>query len=538
MANPALFAPSPNPATIPNTVNEAGGRAYAQPAKAALATFCASGHFNGTYYSKPSDQLKQVKGLLNDLTDQLELNAAHAFVARCAIYSRDRAFLKDVPSFLVAWLMAQHSPFAAPTFNAVIDNGRMIRNVFQYIRSGTLGIRSFNGRNKRLMQGWLNRAHSTKLLNASIGNNPSLADIIKMVRPKPVDAEHADTFRHIIGKKIDYAIEYREGLSNYLTFKNKSLHVAERVDMLVNPDYHLPRWDMLVDEDTTEAEWFAICANMRPQATRMNLNTMARRCPAIFKDAVALADITMKLSDGDLIRESRQYPFQILQAYKHIEGNIPRAVVRALEEGMENAMDNVPEFAGPLLIGIDVSGSMEWGGMGGALIKNVEIAALFAAAILRKNPDSVIMPYHSLVVPTKICAGYSFPAIVKELDCAYGGTDQAAPLRYANDKGMDKFAGAVIISDEQSWIETDHVSYGCKTGSLAAWHKFQKRNNKFGRCKLININVESGSSVQVPSSADVLNVSGFNDTVFDVAAGFLSGDANAFVNAIESASIG
>ncbi|MFW8695494.1 DUF1800 family protein, partial [Mesorhizobium japonicum] len=54
--------------------------------------------------------------------------------------------------------------------------------------------------NSAPVQNWLNRATERQLLQASIGNQPSLADVVKMVHPKPAEAWRGAFFAWLIGK--------------------------------------------------------------------------------------------------------------------------------------------------------------------------------------------------------------------------------------------------------------------------------------------------------------------------------------------------
>ena len=57
MANKTLFSSKTSKSPRANTINDAGGRAYALSAKHALAQIAATGCFNNTYYARGSDQL-------------------------------------------------------------------------------------------------------------------------------------------------------------------------------------------------------------------------------------------------------------------------------------------------------------------------------------------------------------------------------------------------------------------------------------------------------------------------------------------------
>jgi 60 kDa SS-A/Ro ribonucleoprotein len=81
--------------TLPvNTINEAGGTAYKLSDKAALAQYAMTGCFNGTYYVADKDQLKTVLELTNKVDPK--------FVAKLAVYARQKGLMKDMPAVLAA----------------------------------------------------------------------------------------------------------------------------------------------------------------------------------------------------------------------------------------------------------------------------------------------------------------------------------------------------------------------------------------------------------------------------------------------------
>ena len=69
-----------------------------------------------------------------------------------------------------------------------------------------------------------------------------------------------------------------------------------------------------------------------------------------------------------------------------------------LEQAAEIACGNVPELPGPILIGLDVSGSMSspvTGYRKGATtaVRCIDVAALVSAAVLRRNPGTEVLPF-------------------------------------------------------------------------------------------------------------------------------------------------
>ncbi|MEM7204490.1 MAG: hypothetical protein AAF628_29805 [Planctomycetota bacterium] len=56
----------------------------------------------------------------------------------------------------------------------MIDNGRMLRSFVLIMRSGIVGRQSLGTRPKRLVRQWLDVRSDQQLVNASVGQAPSL----------------------------------------------------------------------------------------------------------------------------------------------------------------------------------------------------------------------------------------------------------------------------------------------------------------------------------------------------------------------------
>ena len=194
MANKTLF--SSRKALLPRATvrNEAGGPAYALEPKHALAQFASTGCFNGTFYANAESQLDTLKALIAQVND-------NEFLANLAVYSRERAYLKDMPAALAATLSARDTVLFHQVFDRVIDNGRVLRTLFQMIRSGRFGKKSLSSSLQRAFQRWLNAASVEKLLSASIGHDPSLRDILRMARPTPSDNSRRALFGWLTDKE-------------------------------------------------------------------------------------------------------------------------------------------------------------------------------------------------------------------------------------------------------------------------------------------------------------------------------------------------
>lgn len=196
------------------------------------------------------------------------------------------------------------------------------------------------------------------------------------------------------------------------------------------------------------------------------------------------------------------------------------------------------------MIGLDVSGSMSSAVTGNrgrgatSKMRAVDVAALVAAAILRRNPDSLVVPFDDRVHVARFEPADTILSLAERL-ATYGGggTQCSLPLEHALTAYPDrKFVGCILVSDNESWIgEGRHGS----TAVLTAWNEFVKNQvrlhgREFAGPKLACIDLQPNVTTQAPQRSDVLNVGGFSDAVFDVVAGFIAGDASRFVAEVEA----
>ena len=542
MANKSLFASMLGRLPKANAVNEAGGRAYKLEPKHALAQVAATGTFGNAFYSTAETQLDEVLKLIDEVDD-------NQYLAKLALYAREKAFMKDMPAALLVALSVRDTELMHRVFDRVVDNGRVLRTVFQMIRSGQFKNKAGKGRVglsssvQRAFQRWLNTASVGKLLSASIGNDPSLRDILRMARPTPKDNARRAMFGWLTDKSIDKWAPATEAdlpveVQSLIAYRNSE---SEEAQALIAGGLDNVRWDLLSDAAKGPMVWAALARKMGPQALRMNLNTLLRH--DVLASSAMVDYVANRIADESEIRRSKQFPYQYFAAYLNADDNIPQKIKTALHKAAEIACGNVPELPGPVVIGLDTSGSMSSAVTGnrgrGATSKMrcIDVAALFAAAILRRNPDSVVIPFDTSAYDAKMDPNDSILSIAERLaKYGGGGTDCSLPLVAANQKhAKRKFAGIVLVSDNESWVGTGRHG---STGVMTAWEAFvanqRKLAGKEANPKLVCIDLQSYQTVQACDRADIMNIGGFSDSVFNVISAFLADNNQRFVAEVEA----
>ena len=504
-----------------NARNAEQAPAYALAPRHQLAQLAATGCLSQTFYANAEDQLDKVSALAK------EVDAA--FVAKTAIYARHSGYMKDMPALLAASLAVRDVALLNQVFGRVIDNGKMLRNFVQILRSGAVGRKSLGTRPKKLVQQWLLTASEKQLLNAAVGNTPSLADVVKMVHPKPSEAWRAAWFAWLIGKPVDEAA-LPPLTQAFECFKRESAQgVATDV-----PD--VP-FQMLTALELSAAQWAQIARSGSWQMVRQNLNTFARH--GVF-DIEGMAEVVAaKLRDPQAVVKARVMPYQLMAAFKATGEGVPQVVRDALQDAMEIALNNVPGFAGRVVVCPDVSGSMSsavTGHRGSATssVRCIDVAALVAAAVLRKNPQARVLPFEVDVVKLSLNARDSVMSNAQALaKIGGGGTNCSAPLALLN-RERAPVDLVILVSDNESWVDAKRG--GGATQTLREWEVLKQRNPK---ARLVCIDIQPGVSTQAAERHDILNVGGFSDAVFTMVANFADGkmDAEHWVGEIEKVSL-
>ena len=479
---------------VTDTVNEAGGTAYSLSDKGALAQLAMTGCFNGAYYTSDKDQLEH--------TLKLAAKMDPSFLAKLAVYSRQKGLMKDMPAVLAAVVASKDPELLAKIFTKVVDSPKMLRNFVQVIRSGATGRKSLGTRPKKLIQKYLESLTDEQLFKADVGNDPSLQDIIKLVHPRPISKSRSAMYAYLLDKEYNKR-DLCELPKQFEAFKK---------DMTGEiPD--VP-FQMLTALPLTDKHWSQIADHATWTQTRMNLNTFARH--GVLSDSNRVDVLAKRLANPEQVRKAKAFPYQLFTAYLNADPAIPSKLTNALQDAAEHALDNIPTFSGKVYVMVDTSGSMSQavtGNRGSVTSKTrcVDVASLFAAAILRKNPDTEIVPFD-----TEVHVGHRFNSRDSIMTNAKtlagfggGGTSCSVALEHINRKNA-KGDLVIYVSDNESWVDAAHYR---STATMAEWNKFKARNPN---AKLVCIDIQPYTTTQAHDRSDILNIGGFSDNVFEV----------------------
>lgn len=519
MANRSVFAATAG-RMVPHTDarNQEGAPAYGLSPRQALAQLAATGTFNATFYAGAQEQLAQ--------TLKLAAQVEPEFLAKTAVFAFERGYMKDMPALLLAVLSCLHGDAFGRAFPRIVRNGKMLRTFVQIMRSGATGRTSLGTRPKRFVQAWLEQASDVEIMRAAVGNQPSLADVIRMVHPKPRSAARAALYGYLIGKPHD-VLALPELVKAFEAFKR-------------DPSLPVPAvpFQMLTALPLSREHWVQIAGTASWQMLRQNLNGFARN--GVYEVEGFAERLAGRLRDPEEIRRVRVFPYQLMVAFTMAGAAVPTVVKEALQDAMEIALENVPAIDGRVVICPDVSGSMQspvTGYRQGATsaVRCIDVAALVAAAFLRANRTATVLPFEQDVVAIDLNPRDAVMTNAARLAAiGGGGTNCSAPLeRLAEEKA--KVDLVVFVSDNQSWVDAStHPHQG--TATMQAWTRVKMTNPQ---AKLVCIDIQPGTTTQAKGRADILNVGGFSDQVFAVIAAMATAQIGAdhWVEQIEAVTL-
>jgi 60 kDa SS-A/Ro ribonucleoprotein len=301
-------------------------------------------------------------------------------------------------------------------------------------------------------------------------------------------------------------------------------------DSLEVPD--LP-FTMLSALPLSKTDWAQIARKASWQTTRMNLNTFLRH--GVFEDESLVLELALRLSDPEEIKRARVFPYQLLTAYQNCDAAMPQLLRDALQDAMELAIQNVPQISGSVVVCPDVSGSMSSPVTGHrtgstSAVRCIDVAALVGAAVLRKNPSAMVVPFEETAVSIDLNSRDSVMTNAAKLAAiGGGGTNCSAPLALLNQQKA-KADLVIFVSDNESWVD---ATQNRGTALMAEWARFRQRNPQ---ARLVCLDIQPYTTTQAAEREDILNVGGFSDQVFELISAFAAGELEAdhLVGRIES----
>ncbi len=427
------------------TSNRAGGHAYALDDKAALTILAFCSHIKDEFYRSADDTVKELQALASRVEPK--------FVANLALYTRHEVGNRSVTHLLAGEVSkrVKGETWTKDFFRNIVRRPDDMLEIVGYIGGEK---KLPNAMKKGFAQALQGFSEYQLAKYKAKGKSLNLYDLVNITHPNPTSA---------ITKLM-----------------NGTLKAADT-------------WETAVSAAGSDAEkkkdaWKELVMEkkLKPLALLRNINNIV----AVADDKM-IDELCRQLAAVD----KDVFPFQFFTALKNITTQ-DRRVLKALSEGCDASLANVPELAGKTLIALDKSGSMNG--------RPLELAIPMASALFKKsNADLVLFDDHRSdirLLPTDSTIGI-MQQIANVAGQRQGGTNFEAIL-----SGISKaYDNIIVLSDMQGWAEQApmHQSYNqYKARSGANPNLFMFDTNGLGTLKF--------------AQRDVFLLGGVSDKVFDV----------------------
>jgi hypothetical protein len=239
-----------------------------------------------------------------------------------------------------------------------------------------------------------------------------------------------------------------------------------------------------------------------------------------FSDAAKL--VVNKLGDEKALKRARIHPLTVLIAQKvYAQGKgdkgsltwqpVPK-IIDALDAAFYATFSNVEPCGKPVLLALDVSGSMGGGAVAGSCLTPREASAAMALVTAATEEEYHIMGFSSRFTPLNISPRMRLDDVVKRIsNLPFEGTNCALPMIWASENEVNVSA-FITYTDSETWAGNIHPTQALR----------QYRSEFVGDAKAVVVGMTSnGFTLADPNDRGMLDVVGFDASAPAVIADFI-----------------
>lgn len=529
--------------------NNAGGVVFTLDPLKQLQRFLILGTEGGSFYA---EEAKMTQDNASVIMRMLKAGRGVEVVDALADVSTKGKAYKQAPTLYALALAFAYGDAATKArckevFNSVVRIGTHLFTFLEYVTS----MRGW-GRNLRAaVLAWYQDQElqrlATQVTKYGQREGWSHRDVLRLVHPKPRNPDENALYGYVVdsGKHRTWqdmagdAFEYLRAIEK---LHQTGTSIPEAVDLIKR--FRLPREVVPTQMLNSVEIWAALLPGMPVTAMIRNLGKMTS--VELLKPLAAIVDtVVQRITDPEILRKGRVHPIQLLAALKTyelghgIKGSLTWSPVAAITDALDKAFylsfENVVPTDKKIVVGIDVSGSMGGGEIGGVPgLTPCAGAAAMSMMIARTEKQYVINGFTSgNDGPVRFYAdsrnagtngfvdlGFTSRLSLKEaMDRAiknnYGATDCALPMVWATERKIDADA-FVILTDNETWAGNIQPT--------EALRNFRRVMQKPDACLAVIAMTSTGFTIADPKDPRQMDFVGFSTDTPRVMADFIRGD--------------
>ena len=519
--------------------NSAGGYSWQVDDWTRFDRFLILGAEGGTYYIGERDLVKQNHDAIVRCIKADGVRAVNRIVE---ISDSGRAPKNDPAVFALA-LVAAHASLEAKAlaFQNLAKVCRIGTHLFHFaeyvnaLRGWGRGLRNAVGR-------WYLEQEADKLAYQVVKYQQrdrwSHGDLLRLAHPKAPSAEHEAVFRWILSgaeglgeRTVKRKVNGEDRVATYAAAgklpaiveafqKAKKASSKAEIVALIN-DCDLPREAIPTQWLNEIKVWDALLQRMPLTALVRNLSKMT--AVGLVKPFSAAANLVIrKLGDEALLKRARIHPLAVLIAQKvYAQGRgekggltwqpVPK-INDALDAAFYATFQNVEPCGKPVLLALDVSGSMGCSNIAGSCLTAREASAAMALVTAATECECHIMAFADRFMPLNISPRMRLDGVIKAVSSLpFMGTDCALPMIHAREEELTVSA-FITYTDSETWAGNVHPAQALR----------QYRDEFVGAAKAVVVGMTSnGFTLADPNDRGMLDVAGFDTSVPAVISDFV-----------------
>ena len=496
---------------------------------------------DSTYYVGEKDLTKQSYECVNRLLKEDGLRVVRTIVD---VSTNGRAYKNDPALFALALAANADSVdvrrAALAALPKVARIGTHLYHFAQYVTS----IRGTGRAVRNALANWFasktpeQLAH--QLTKYQQRDGWSARDLLRIAHPRPVDAGQEAVYRWVVsgmnGLGRRTVIKKQNGFENVATYESVEKYLPKFIQAFEEAktadekklialiiEHNLPRECVPTDKLNSAAVWEALLEKMPMTAMIRNLGKMS--AVGLLKPlSNASKKIVTALADEKMLQKSRIHPLQILVANKiysqghgdkgSLEWTTVSSILSALDAAFYKTFQNVAPCGKPLLIALDVSGSMGSSLAGIPALSCCEGTAALSLIHANVEPECHVFGFADSFRELGIRKGMTLQQATQAAqDNNFGSTNVGLAIEYAI-KHKLQVGGFVVMTDNE-----------CNTGDHMAL-RLKDYRNKFvqdARCVMVGMTA-TDVSCNDPQDKYGLDIAGFDTSTPAAIADFIRGN--------------
>lgn len=520
LTNVAERTATPQTVPIPGTVpNNAGGQAYPVSDWTRLRRFLILGSEGGSFYQKERELTRE--------------NAA--CVERCLLADPQRTIgeildvsvrglaPKNEPALFALALAAAGPPAARPLALELLPQIARTGTHLLHFASYVNGLRGWGrGLRQAIARWYLERSVddlALQLVKYPSRDGWSHRDLLRLSHPHAkADPLRDAALRFAVKGGEPHVAAYPQIIEATLIAQKTPAELPQLIR-----EHRLPREVIPTEQLNRLDVWEALLEQMPMTAMIRNLGKMTE-IGLIAPLSAAARMVSERLADHEQLRRARVHPFQVLLAlrtYQKGQGFKGKltwkpagTVVDALDAAFYESFETLEPSGKRVLIGLDVSGSMDMS-IAGSVLTAREAACAIAMVTARTEKEWACIAFAERPVQFQIGARERLDSVcTRARAIPMGRTDCAVPIMTALEQK---------IPVETFQVITDNETYAGHIHPSQALQKFRKESGIAARSAVVAV-TSSGFTIADPNDAGMIDLCGMDASLPGLLAAFGRGD--------------